>query len=161
MQSSLSEEAISQPVKPFSAEEIQKTMFAIDGEKAPGLDGYTAHFFKEAWSIVGEDVTAAILFFFQTRDLHPGFNSTIVALVPKCQNARRISEYRPISCCSVIYKCITKLLANINKKFRPGIISNCQSAFLSWRSIFDNILMVQELVRGYARSSLSTFHIVQ
>ena len=80
---------------------------------------------RRFWSIVGEDVTAAILFFFRTRDLHPGFNSTIVALVPKCQNPSRISEYRPISCCSVIYKCITKLLANRIKKFLLGIISNC------------------------------------
>ena len=42
-------------------------MFAINGEKAPCLDGYTAYFFKVAWPTIGKDVTEAILYFFQTN----------------------------------------------------------------------------------------------
>ena len=60
-------------------------MFTINGEKKLGLDRFTAHFFKEDWTIVGAYVIAIILFFFRIRDLRLVFNSTIVALVPKCQ----------------------------------------------------------------------------
>ena len=93
--------------------------------------------------------------FFQTRKMHPGFNSTIVTLVLKCSNPCSIRDFRPISYCSVIYKCLTKIIANRLKKYMPQLVGNNQSAFIPGRSITDNILMAQELVRGYGRSSLS------
>ena len=95
------------------------------------------------------------MYFFLTKDILPAFNSTIIALVPKCKAPRSIRDYRPISCCSVVYKCITKILANRLKKYLPDVIGGNQSAFVRGRSITDNILMAQELVRGYGRSSLT------
>ena len=144
----LQNEAYKELVKLVSALEVKTTMFSINGEKALGPDGYTSHFFKVAWRIVGEDVTDAILSFFQRNELHPAFNSTIVTLVPKCQNPNSIRDFRPISCCSVIYKCITKIMANRMKQFSPALINGNQSAFIPGRSITDNILMAQELVKG-------------
>lgn len=44
-------------------EEIQKTIFSMPNEKSSGPDGYTSKFFKDAWSIVGKDFTAAIQYF--------------------------------------------------------------------------------------------------
>jgi len=46
--------------KPVTAEEIKKTMFSMPLNKAPGPDGFTTEFFKSSWSVVGEDVVAAI-----------------------------------------------------------------------------------------------------
>lgn len=40
-------------------------------------------------------------------------------------------------------------------KHLPSIIAKNQSAFVHGRSIFDNILFAQELVRGYNTSTLS------
>ena len=93
--------------------------------------------------------------FFTTNELLPAFNSTIVDLVPKCKNPNCIRDYRPISCCTVVYKCITKILANKIKKYLPMVIGKSQSAFIQGRSNIDNILMAQELVRGYERSTIS------
>ena len=130
-------------------------MFGIGRDKTPSLDGYTIQFFKKAWGIVGEDVVAAILSYFQTNYMLPAFNSTCIALVPKSSCHNSIKDYRPISCCSVIYKCITKIIANRLKQFLPVIISGNQSAFIGGRSIADNVLLVHELVKGYGRRSLS------
>ena len=66
-----------------------------------------------------------------------------------------MKDFRPISCCSIVYKCITKIMANRLKKYLPFIIERNQSAFIGKRSIIDNILMAQELVRGYGRTTLS------
>ena len=78
-----------------------------------GPNGYIAHFFKVVWFVVGRDVVGIVFFyFFQTNDLSPAFNSTIVALVPKSNNPNSMKNFRPISCCSVIYKCITKIIVN-------------------------------------------------
>ena len=151
----LPEEASTELIRPITSEEIKQSMFSIDGEKAPGPDGFTSHFFKIAWTIVGREVVNAVQHFFHTSKLLPVFNSTIITLVPKCQNPNSIKDFRPISCCNVIYKCVTKILVNRMKKYLPAIIGRNQSAFIPSRSITDNILMAQELVRGYGRTILS------
>ncbi|KAL1170648.1 hypothetical protein E1A91_A05G228500v1 [Gossypium mustelinum] len=37
--------------------EIHEAEFEQNGDKAPGSEGYTAHFFKVAWHIVKANVT--------------------------------------------------------------------------------------------------------
>ena len=93
--------------------------------------------------------------FFQTGILFSAFNATSITLVPKDLNPNSMRDFRPISCCSMIYKCITKIIANRLKLYMPKLVSNNQSAFITGRSISDNVLLAQELVRGYARSTLS------
>ena len=155
IQSNLTDEAVAELCKPVYAKEVKESMFVIGDDKALGPDGYTAHFFKKACDIVGVDVIDEVLSFFHTNKLNPAFNSTIIALVPKKQAPNSIRDYRPISCCSVIYKCIARILTTRMKKYMPDLISGNQSAFICGRSIADNVLMVQELVRGYGRKSLS------
>jgi hypothetical protein len=75
-------------------------------------------------------------------------NATIT-LVPKKKNPATMSDYRPISCCNLIYKCITKILANRLLLGLDNIISSNQEAFISKRSISENILLAQELVCDY------------
>ena len=114
-------EANADLIRSVTSEEIRSTMFGIDGDKAPGPDGFTSQFFKAFWLIVGCDVIEAILYFFKHNKLLPAFNSTIVAIVPKCKNPESMKHFRSISCCTVIYKCITKILANRLRKYIPNI----------------------------------------
>lgn len=66
---------------PF-AEEITRTMFKLNPNKAPGLDGLTARFFKATWSLLGEEVIKSIQHFFYCSFLPATTNATILALVP-------------------------------------------------------------------------------
>ncbi|XP_059658381.1 uncharacterized protein LOC132304657 [Cornus florida] len=76
-------------------------------------------------------------------------NNTYIALVPKCQNLTSIHDYRPISYCNSIYKCIAKILAYKLQQTLPPIIDMSQSAFISGRKITDPILLAHELLRGW------------
>ena len=140
---------------PISVEEIKQSMFSIKNKKAPGLDGFSSHFFKAAWSVVEHDDISAIMQFFHSNSMLLAFNSTSISLVPKTQSLYTIKDFRPISCCTVVYKCITKILSNRLKSHMSAIISCNQSDFIAGRSITDNMLMAQELVKGYGHNTLS------
>jgi len=45
---------------PVTPEDIQKVIFSIGYDKAPGPDGYSSIFFKHAWHIIGEDFCATV-----------------------------------------------------------------------------------------------------
>ena len=92
-------------------------MFSIDGGKALEPDGYITNFFRSCWSIVGQDVVDTVLHFFSTMDLLLAFNSIIVSLVPKSKNSNSIRDFRPISCCTMVYKCIKKFWLTRLRRF--------------------------------------------
>ncbi|KAI9397521.1 hypothetical protein POPTR_003G047001v4, partial [Populus trichocarpa] len=87
-------------------EEIKHAMFSLKNNKAPGPDGFNAGFFKRMWHIVGEDVINAVRSFFQTRRMLKEMNATSISLIPKVANPTRLTDFRPISCCNTVYKCI-------------------------------------------------------
>lgn len=56
-------------------------------------------------------------------------------------NPSNISQFRPIALCSVIYKVVTKVIANRLKQLMPMIINPTQSDFLPRRHIIDNFII--------------------
>ncbi|XP_028076039.1 uncharacterized protein LOC114278224 [Camellia sinensis] len=70
-------------------------------------------------------------------------------------SAWEVGDYRPISCCNTIYKCIAKIIANRIKLVLPYLIDPVQSAFVHGRRIANNIFLSQELMRGYHKNSPS------
>ena len=104
------------------------------------------------WHIVGEDVINAVSSFFQTRRMLKEMNATSISLIPKVANPTRLTDFRLISCCNTVYKCIAKILAGRIEVVLPSLVGPYQTAFiLGWR-ISDNILLSQELMKGYHKS---------
>jgi hypothetical protein len=105
-----------------------------------------AIFYKKFWNLVGDDITAAVLKAINERIIPPGWNETVVVLIPKVENPEEVSQFRPISLCNVVYKIISKMLAARLKVILPDIISPTQSAFVPGRLITDNVLVAYECV---------------
>ncbi|KAL5544374.1 hypothetical protein UlMin_008158 [Ulmus minor] len=116
--------------------------------KAASPDGLPALFFKSYWGSVGEDIIAAVRDFFVTGNLHPAINSTNIVLVPKIKHPTTINHYRPIAVCNVIYKAISKLLADRLRPFLSSLICPTQNAFVPGRSIHDNSVLIQEVIHA-------------
>ncbi|GJS26843.1 sodium/hydrogen exchanger 6 [Tanacetum coccineum] len=132
-------------------DEVKSVIFSMGDERALGLDGFTAAFFKKAWDVVGGDITFAIRDFFSNGKLLKELNHTTISLIPKVSTPAHINYYRPISCCNVLYKCISKIIDNHVKEGLGDIVSINQSAFVPGCRIFDNILLTQEVMRNYHR----------
>lgn len=120
--------------------------------KSPGPDGFNVNFFISCWEIVGTDFSKAVHFFFENSRVSKGINSTALALIPKGINPSSMANFRLVSCCNTIYKCIAKILSNRLKVVLPFLIDS-QSSFVRGRSISDNILIAQELFKGYNRTT--------
>jgi hypothetical protein len=113
----------------------------MKANKVPGPDGFSAEFFKAAWPDVGKEVVKAIKNFFLSSMLLNEVNATIITLVPKKINPSSMGDFRPISCCNVIYKCITKILSNRMLPFLGDLVRMNQSAFIPSRSMSENVLL--------------------
>ncbi|KAL2252862.1 UNVERIFIED_CONTAM: hypothetical protein Sindi_0080900 [Sesamum indicum] len=150
----ITDEEASHLLLPFSPDDVKQPVFDIAEDKAPGPDGYSSGFFKAAWPVVEEEVTRAVLDFFTTGKLLKQINSTILTLIPKVHTPMSVNDFRPISCCNVLYKIIAKLLVQRLSNLLDKIISPCQTAFIPGRSIGDNIMLAQELFSGYNQMRL-------
>lgn len=64
-----------------------------------------------------------------------------------------MSDYRPISCCNVLYKAISKIIANRLKGVWQEIVA--WSAFISDWLLMENLLLATELVKNYHKESVS------
>ncbi|GJX66900.1 RNA-directed DNA polymerase, eukaryota, reverse transcriptase zinc-binding domain protein [Tanacetum coccineum] len=139
----------------ITSDEIKEAIFDIDSNKASGRgpDGFSSDFFKKAWEIVGNDVCMAVKEFFRSGKILGEINATLITLIPKINTPNKVSDFRPIACCNVIYECISKILTNIIKMGLSKIVNINQSAFIPGRHIQDNILLAQELLRGYNRKN--------
>lgn len=151
----ITEEQMEILTREVTGSEIKEAMFAIQNDKAPGPDGYTSKFYKEAWPIVGDSVIVAIKDFFRNGRMLKQINATTLTLIPKVDIPTSVKEFRPIACCNTLYKCITKILCARLSGILPSIISPNQSAFIKGRDIVENILVCQDLVKLYNRKSCS------
>lgn len=94
----------------FSMDEIKRAAFGL--QSAPAFDGFHAKFFQHFWDIVGVDVCNMIYTFRERGFLFKGLNKTLIHLIPTCDVPQTFKDFRPISLYSVVYKIVSKVLAN-------------------------------------------------
>jgi len=142
--------------KPFTDKDIKDAMFSIPNHKSLGPNGFSSGFFKSTWSITGPMVCCIIRNFLSMGHMPLFLSTTKLILLPKMARPQSASNFRPISCCNVIYKVISKFLSAGLKEVLPSLIDHCQGAFVRGREIIYNVLICQDLAQGYHRKHIST-----
>ncbi|CAL2240584.1 unnamed protein product [Prunus armeniaca] len=122
----------------ISSKEIWLAMKSLNPTKSPGPDGFMWKFFNSI-----------------------GTWLTHLVLIPKIATPRKMTQWKPIALCNLVYKTISKILTARLKALLPKIISLNQFAFIEDQLIIDNILIIHEILHslkkecGMGRSNLA------
>ena len=130
----------------FTREEVVTALKQIHPTKAPGLNGMSTLFYQKYWNVVGNGITSMVLNVLNNNLSVADLNRTNISLIPKTNNPKKMTDFRPISLCNVVYKLISKILANKLKPLLPHLITENQSAFTFDRLITNNVIVVFELM---------------
>ncbi|RVW27451.1 Transposon TX1 uncharacterized 149 kDa protein [Vitis vinifera] len=136
---------------PFSEAEIYAALMGLNGDKAPGPDGFTVAFWQNCWEIVKEDVLDMFKEFYDQNSFIKSLNHTFLVLIPKKGGAEDLGDYRPISLLGGLYKLLAKVLANRLKKIIDKVISPDQNAFIKGRQILDGSLIANEVIDSWQK----------
>lgn len=145
----ISTEGSSMLIAPIHERELREAIYSIHNDSSPGPDGMGAAFFKQHWINLKDLMLKAYNEALQTGEFIKEINHTFISLIPKVKKPDRIEEYRPIACCNVTYKILSKIICTRLNKVLPDLISQCQSAFIKGRCISENSLLAHELIRNF------------
>ncbi|GJR85045.1 RNA-directed DNA polymerase, eukaryota [Tanacetum coccineum] len=126
--------------------DIRNAVWDCGENKSPGPDGFTFEFFQRYWRFIGDDLCEAVEWFFLYGNFPRGCNSSFIALIPKIQDAKFVSDYRPITLIGSVYKVVSKILANRLRHVISILVSNVQSAFVKDRQILDCPFIINEII---------------
>lgn len=82
-------------------------------------------------------------------------NTTYLTLIPKLDRPVSVGDYRPIALCNLLYKLITKIIAERLKPVLGKFISVEQFGFLPNRQILHAVGIVQEVLQSVKSKKLS------
>jgi hypothetical protein len=96
---------------------------------------------KNIGLLFGEVLIDEVLLAINSRVIPAGWNNTTIVLIPKVDSPEKVTQFRPISLCNVLYKVISKVIAKRLKTILPEVISSNQSVFVPGCLITDNFLV--------------------
>ncbi|XP_062103512.1 uncharacterized protein LOC133814586 [Humulus lupulus] len=127
-----------------------------DGKIVDDYDKVTDHFLVHFKNFLGTASKASEVINDQAIYIIPhSLNNTLLSLIPKVDHPVNSSKFRPIACCNTLYKCISKMLCNRLNHVLHALISQNQGAFIKNRLLTHNVLILQDLLKGYNRRNIS------
>ncbi|RVW80404.1 hypothetical protein CK203_042300 [Vitis vinifera] len=83
--------------RPFTEEEIHGALMEMNGDKAPGPDGFTLAFWQSCWEFIKEEILEMFKEFYDHSSFLKSLNNTLLVLIPKKCGAEDLGDFRPIS----------------------------------------------------------------
>ncbi|XP_058784634.1 uncharacterized protein LOC131659462 [Vicia villosa] len=122
----------------LSDAEIKAAVFVFNRDSAPSPDSFL--------DIIKADVIAAVLEFFNSGWILPGYNANAIILIPKKQNTNSLDQFHLIALANFKFKIISKILVDRLSPLIPHLISLEQHGFIHGRHIKDIIGLASESI---------------
>lgn len=122
-------------------------------DKSAGNNGFSPIFFQHYWELNGVEIFDCCREWLKEFTFPSDLNNRTLVLIPKKENAERMSDLRPIALCNVLYKILAKVLTKRLKVILPGLILEKQSTFVLRRNISDSVLVVYKMIHFMKRKN--------
>ena len=84
----------------------------------------------------------------RSKKVMKAFNASFIDLIPKQEKAMTSDGFKPIALCNVVYKIISKVIANRLKPLLPALISEEKTSYVEGREILNHIIQLHEVVHS-------------
>ncbi len=130
----------------FTLEECTNVVQHLKCGKSPGMDGITNAFYKEFWSLIGNDFMEVISEIVLKNELCSSQYTGLIRLLYKSGEREDIGNWRPITLLNSDYKILEKVLANRMQKVLPSIIKEEQKGFMKGRHIEEHVRLMDDVI---------------
>ena len=132
----------------ITREECKNILKTFQNGKSPGEDGYTAEFYKQFFSLLGQDLTDSLNAAFESGEMSVSQRRGVITLISKeDSDALLLSNWRPITLLNVDYKIASKVIAKRIERVLPYLIHPDQTGFMKGRYIGQNIRLINDILR--------------
>ena len=135
----------------FPEFEVLAALMDMNGDKAPGSDGFTVAFWQSCWDFVKEEILDMFKEVHEQSSFVRSLNNMFLVLLSKKKGAEDLGDYRPIGLLRGLYKLLAKVLANRLKKVIGKVVSPDQNAFVTGRQILDASLIANEVIDSWLK----------
>lgn len=137
--------------RPILEKEVSEVLKEMQNGKDLGPDGFNVDFFKVCWNIIKKDIVRVVEDSRLNRTILKVLNNSFIAIIPKQDNEKMPDRYRPIALCNVVYKIISKVVANRLKPLLPTPVSREKYGYMEGRKILDNTIQAHKVVHSLTR----------
>lgn len=132
----------------ITLEECETILNTFQNGKSPGVDGYTAEFYKQFFSLLGQDLVNSFNAAFDIGEMSVSQRRGVITLLPKeDSNLLLLSNWRPITLLNTDYKIASKVIAKRRERVLPSIIHPDQTGFMKGRYIGQNIRLINDIIQ--------------
>ena len=135
---------------PFTLQELDESA-AEANKSASGMDGISNCFIKKYWRFFRTPLLRYLNCCVVKGRLTVSFNTGLLRLIPKKGDTSKITNWRPISLLSCMYKVLSRALNTRLKKVKDYIFSRAQKGFTNSRYLQEVLINVAETI-GYCTS---------
>ncbi len=119
----------------ITMEELEKSLEESNFHSTSCWDGISFKVIRKYWNVLNVVMLKMARETFVRGELIETFKLGLIKLIPKKGDARKVSEWRPITLLSCGYKIISGLVSNRLEKFLMKIIGRAQKGFLKQKNI--------------------------
>lgn len=141
--------------KEFSDQELANSLCGMANSKTPGVDGFSADFYKVFWIHLGPLYGRVVRYLMIKGKLHESARKGLITLLPKKnKDLDYLYNWRPLTLLNVDYKIISHAIALRLKTRVDELIHPNQTGFLQGRNIAHSLRTVLDVVQIAKEKSL-------